>query len=341
MEQQFLSLFESAKKSADAVTTSTSTSPEVCRCLDALDQLKRFPVTSSRVLLSTPVAKGVQYLTKHRSEPIRTAASCLLDTWRRKLYARNPAVDGKIQTAKSGNGSKTETLIVKIHGRVIGRIKVNMPIKTEENLKIEEKKIKQEKENGFACFKKPPQEPAMRFAKPGEVKGIGRCFKKPPEASAKRNTTQEKVRDSCRGFKKPSAKCITQQENVKDSCSFIKKPSEEPVKCSDALRRKVRHILVESMSRVAKEVKKDLREAVSSREPICVAAEVESDPKNPDLRRKVLLGQIKAEKLVTITSEEMASNQRRFENAQIRKKSLCKKMKNGQEEDKSSIPTEY
>jgi transcription elongation factor S-II len=333
MEKQFLSLFESAKKSAAIVATSASIFPEVYRCLDALDQLKRFPVTSSRVLVSTPVAKEVQYLTKHRVKMIRTAASCLLDAWSRNLYARNPAIDGKTQPTKSTSGSRTGTLIVKIQGRVIGRVKVNMPIQTE-------KKIKEEKENGSSCFKKPPQDPAMRCTNPGKVQSIRRCFKK------------------------PSTKRITQQENVKDFCSF-KKPSEEPVKCSDGLRSKVRHILVESLCRVAKEVKEDLMEAVRLRDPIIVAADVESlmfermglfngtkqlkyrsilfnmkDPKNPDLRRKLLLGQIKPEKLVTMTAEEMASNQRQFENDQIRKKSLWKEM-NAEQQHKSVDPMEY
>ncbi|CAK7340293.1 unnamed protein product [Dovyalis caffra] len=319
MEQQFLSLFESAKKSADAVVTSASIFPEIYRCLDALDQLKRFPVTSSRVLVSTPVAKGVQRLTKHRVKMIRTAASCLLDTWSRKLYSRNPAIDGKPQPTRSGSGSRTGVLTVKIHGRVIGRIKVNMPIKT---VKIAEKKIKQEKENGFTCFKKPTQEPAMRFTKPGKVQSMRRCFKKPPEASAKCNTMQEKVRDSSGSFKKPCAKGITQQDNVKDFCSF-KKPSEEPVKRSDALRGKM------GPFNGTKQLK--YRSILFNLK----------DPKNPDLRRKVFLGQIKAEKLLTMTSEEMASSQRQFENEQIRKKSMCKKMKNAELENKSVDPKEY
>ncbi|KAJ6864249.1 transcription elongation factor TFIIS-like [Populus alba x Populus x berolinensis] len=393
MEKQFLSLFESAKKSAAIVATSASIFPEVYRCLEALDQLKRFPVTSSRVLVSTPVAKEVQYLTKHRVKMIRTAASCVLDAWSRNLYARNPAIDGKTQPTKSTSGSRTGSLIVKIQGRVIGRVKVNMPIQTE-------KKIKEEKENGFSCFKKPPQDPAMRCTNPGKVQSITPCFKKP---STKRITQQENVKDFC-NFKKPSTKRITQQENVKDFCNFkkpsttritqqenvkdfcnfknpstkritqqenvkdfcnFKKPSEEPVKCSDGLRSKVRHILAESLCRVAKEVKEDLMEAVRLRDPITVAADVESlmfermglfngtkqlkyrsilfnmkDPKNPDLRRKVLLGQIKPEKLVTMTAEEMASDQRQLENDQIRKKSLWKEM-NAEQQHKSVDPMEY
>jgi transcription elongation factor S-II len=411
MEQQFLSLFESAKTSADAAVTSSSMIPEVHRCLAALGQLKRFPVISSRVLLFTPVAKQVECLTRHPVKMIKTAASCLLYTWRRKLYARHRTIDGKTQLTKSGGVSRNGTLIVKMRGRILGRVEVGMPIKTVKN---EEKKIK-ETETGLSCFKKPPLVPAKQTRKPeekventiscikkpllapakkiikpaGKVESIKSGFKKPPQASAKGVTVQEKEK-SFSGFKKPpqasakgvtvqekeksfsgfkklpqaSTTCVTAQEKVKGFGSF-NKPSKEPVKCDDALRGKVRSILVESLTRVAKETEAGLRRAVSSRDPLCVAADVESvmfqkmgafngaktvkyrsvlfnlkDPKNPDLRRKVLLGQIKPEKLVTMTSEEMASNHRQFENAQIRMKSLLKEKKKAGQEYKSVDPVE-
>ncbi len=48
------------------------------------------------------------------------------------------------------------------------------------------------------------------------------------------------------------------------------------------------------------------------------------DPQNPDLRRKVLVGEIEPEKLVTMTAEEMASHKRKGENVQIQVKLLQK-----------------
>ncbi|XP_062170441.1 transcription elongation factor TFIIS-like [Alnus glutinosa] len=49
------------------------------------------------------------------------------------------------------------------------------------------------------------------------------------------------------------------------------------------------------------------------------------DPENPDLRRKVLLGQILPEVLVTMSAEQMASHKRQRENIQIQLKSLNKR----------------
>lgn len=46
------------------------------------------------------------------------------------------------------------------------------------------------------------------------------------------------------------------------------------------------------------------------------------DANNPDLRRRVLLGEIKPEKLIFMTAEEMASDQRKLENKQIKDKAL-------------------
>ncbi|KAH8506753.1 hypothetical protein H0E87_013521 [Populus deltoides] len=355
----------------------------------ALGQLKRFPVISSRVLLFTPVAKQVECLTRHPVKMIKTAASCLLYTWRRKLYARHPTIDGTTQLTKSGGVSRKGTLIVKMRGRILGRVEVGLPIKTVKN---EEKKIKKTERQGkwkvsravsrnhhkhlprasqckrkksSSGFKKPPQASTTGVTAQEKAKSFG-GFKKPPQASAKGVTVQEKDK-SFSGFKKlpqASTTCVTAQEKVKGFGSF-NKPSKEPVKCDDALRGKVRSILVESLTRVAEETEAGLRRAVSSRDPICVAADVESvmfqkmgafngaktvkyrsvlfnlkDPKNPDLRRKVLLGQIKPEKLVTMTSEEMASNHRQFENAQIRMKSLLKEKKKAGQEYKSVDPVE-
>jgi len=87
-----MSLFELAKKSTDVVATSASIFHEVYRRWMLQTSLKRFLVTSFRVVVSNHVAKRVQYLTKHHVKMIRTAVSCLLDTWNRKLYASNPAI---------------------------------------------------------------------------------------------------------------------------------------------------------------------------------------------------------------------------------------------------------
>ena len=53
MERELVELFEAAKKAADAAAVDGASS-KVDRCLDALNQLKNFPV-SYDVLVSTQV----------------------------------------------------------------------------------------------------------------------------------------------------------------------------------------------------------------------------------------------------------------------------------------------
>lgn len=119
------------------------------------------------------------------------------------------------------------------------------------------------------------------------------------------------------------------------------------LKCNDAMRDKIRELLVEALSKVSDEVDDDTKDEVDACDPIRVAVAVESalfnkigrsngvqkvkyrsimfnlkDPKNPDFRRKVLLGHVEPERLIDLTPEEMASDERRLENKQIKAKAL-------------------
>lgn len=63
MERELVELFEAAKKAADAAASADGASEE-SRCLDALHQLKNFPVTyqvlvSSQVLFSLKIFLSV------------------------------------------------------------------------------------------------------------------------------------------------------------------------------------------------------------------------------------------------------------------------------------------
>lgn len=144
--------------------------------------------------------------------------------------------------------------------------------------------------------------------------------------------------------------------------SFAKKPLipagppklTSMIKCNDPLRDKLRELLLESFSKVHPEASEDERDEVrnildeiSACDPIRVAVTVESamfeklgrsngshkvkyrsimfnlkDPKNTDLRRRVLLGDILPEKLISMTAEEMASDTRKLSNKKIQEKAL-------------------
>ena len=60
------------------------------------------------------------------------------------------------------------------------------------------------------------------------------------------------------------------------------------------------------------------------------------DPKNPDLGRKVLPGEIKPKSLLTMSVEEMANQKRQRHNIQIQLKSLKRCMHDADEEEKAT-----
>ena len=128
-------------------------------------------------------------------------------------------------------------------------------------------------------------------------------------------------------FRIPNTKAL--KNNHQDS---------KPINKNSGYRERVRKLLTESFSRVSSETDERISASIN---PVQLAATVEfvmferigwsnpikktkyqsilfnlKDPKNLDLRRRVLLGEIKPESLVTMSAEEMASHKRQSENIQ-------------------------
>ncbi|KAK1431918.1 hypothetical protein QVD17_08715 [Tagetes erecta] len=116
------------------------------------------------------------------------------------------------------------------------------------------------------------------------------------------------------------------------------------VYCKDPVRDKIRELLAEALCKVSGEVDD---ESVTAYDPYKVAVFVESamfekwgksngsqkfkyrsvmfnikDPKNPDFRRKILFGELKPDRVVELTAEEMASTERKMQNDKIKEKAL-------------------
>ncbi|GAY48916.1 hypothetical protein CUMW_115300 [Citrus unshiu] len=136
----------------------------------------------------------------------------------------------------------------------------------------------------------------------------------------------------------------------KKATASIRKPSHAD-QAKDSMRDKIRKDLEKALSRVASEAADDeeITDRVKARDPKQVAASVErvmfeklrpmgvaekrkhrsimfnmSDEKNPDLRRRVLIGEVTPERLVTMTPEELASDDRRQQNEEIKAKFMFK-----------------
>eukprot|EP00850_Spirogloea_muscicola_P018856 SM000177S03189 [mRNA] locus=s177:86940:88084:- [translate_table: standard] len=120
-------------------------------------------------------------------------------------------------------------------------------------------------------------------------------------------------------------------------------------KTGNATRDKTRELFAEALLMTLKEASGETLTRASGCSPLGVAAAVEAemfrlfggskdlkeykakyrsisynlkDPKNPDLRRKVLMGEVSPSGLMGLTSEEMASDERQRENRAIKEKAL-------------------
>ena len=148
-------------------------------------------------------------------------------------------------------------------------------------------------------------------------------------------------------FRIPNTKAL--KNNHQDS---------KPINKNSGYHERVRKLLTESFSRVSSETDERISASIN---PVQLAATVEfvmfekigwsnpikktkyqsilfnlKDPKNLDLRRRVLLGEIKPESLVTMSAEEMASHKRQSENIQIQLKMLKRCVHDADEEEKAT-----
>ncbi|KAJ4832555.1 hypothetical protein Tsubulata_000118 [Turnera subulata] len=294
IEKELVELFEAAKKAADAAVSGdlSPKGPEVTRCVDALKQLKDFPITSD-MLVSTQVGKQLRPLTKHPKLKIKSAASDVLDIWKKIVI--DEATRKRNEAFAKSDSFKG----------VVSR---------SESVKVEK--------------------PQMVSA-----------------ATVSTSQNVQKIEKMVQGGTVKVEKVVKEKETtyIKNPSNFANAPPKLTtlVKCNDALRDKIRELLVEALSKVANEADAKIIDQVNERDPIRLAVAVESvmfeklgksngaqkskyrsimfnlkDANNPDLRRKVLLGEVTPEKLVTLTPEEMASEERKRENKQIKEKAL-------------------
>ncbi|KAI7997862.1 Transcription elongation factor TFIIS [Camellia lanceoleosa] len=300
MERELVELFEAAKKAG----VDASGGPKVDRCIDVLSQLKNYPVTYD-VLVSTQVAKRLRHLTKHPAEQIQTKVSDVLDIWKKIIIneASRKKNDGsdiksskktgvtetksvKVQEVrKPGSFSRSESIKVEKKVGAVDTVKAENIPKEEKHVVSKTETIKVEKKVG-----------TVDKAEKTDWSNTVKVEKIPKE---------EKPASSA---KKPS-----QASNAPPKLKSL-------LKCNDAVRDKLRELLLEAFAKVPEEVNEDMKDEVDASDPMRVAVSVESvmfekmgrsngaqkvkyrsimfnlkDPKNPDLRRRVLLGQVEPE----------------------------------------------
>lgn len=292
METELIELFETVKKAADAAVAGgggTECSPEEDRCVDALKVLKKFPV-NYQILVSTQVGKRLRQLTKHPRKKIQSLASELVEIWKGII------VEETLKNKKNGN------------------------LDTKESPKSE---------NGSEMI------PEKKFQRTNSVKVEKTEGVKVEKNGHSTTPVSEKKVNVVKAEKKPTTNDVAPPKLT------------SLVYCKDPLRDKIRELLAEALCKVSGEIDEQSRDKVTACDPYRVAVSVESamfekwgksngsqkfkyrsimfnvkDPKNPDFRRKILLGQMKPERILELTPEEMASTERQMQNVKIKEKAL-------------------
>ncbi|KAI6670250.1 hypothetical protein NL676_005135 [Syzygium grande] len=319
MEAELVEVFQLASRAADATAADGNgggdDEVQERRCIDALKRLKSFPVTS-QVLVSTQVGKGLRRLTKHPRKKIQAFASDLIQLWKQIVM-------------EESNGCKK-----------------NGSVDQNESAKPRENKVKRSSSfriEGIPMSEATKVRKTERNGTPGSEK-MSRLDVGVTEKAVCNRILQGSVK----------VETITATKEETPNCR-VNKLSPHPAqplsasvtKCDDPMRDRVRELLFEALSRVSGEASKDIIDEVNACDPSSIAASVEStmfqswgrmngahkvkyrslmfnikDPNNPDFRRKVLLGHVKPERLLNMTTEEMASDERQLQNQQIKEKAL-------------------
>ncbi|CAM8955416.1 unnamed protein product [Rhodiola kirilowii] len=323
-EMELVELCEAVKKAADGAGGADES-----RCLDALKLVKEFPV-NYQILVSTQVGKELRYLKKHPRQRIRVFTTELIDMWK-KLIARETS-----KARKSGDSMD----------------------KAPENAKLDNKEIQAALATVSVKVAKAPDSEVVTLHKcsTSESLEVEMADQKAGWKTSVRSETHMAVKSDAK-LEKVSAETIKVEHTTnEEKLSIAKKPNDglvappkigSLVKCHDDVRDKVRVSLLEALSKVAREVTEEYKDAVEKSDPVRVAVAVESamfekwgrtnggqrakyrsvmfnmsDSKNPDFRRKVLLGQIPIEKISSLTTEDMASDERKSKNDEIKRKAL-------------------
>ena len=301
MEKELIELYDAAKKAADAASREDAGPHEESRCIDALNQLKKFPV-NYKILVSTQVGKHLKHITKHPRQKIRAFAHDLIEIWKDIILTETGRIkNGGSDNKDSANGDRAKS----------GKMQKSPSVKVEKvengtsrpiSAKVHHVDGKIEKNNGAANVK------------------VEKIVKEEMQVS---------------GTKKMS------------TSSPVTPKLKTMIKSNDAMRDKIRDLLHEALSKVSGEAEEDMVDEVNACDPIRVAVKVESvlfekwgpsngaqkvkyrslmfnlkDQNNPDFRRKVLLGYIEPERLINMSTADMASEQRKKENEKIYEKAL-------------------
>ncbi|CAA0805935.1 Transcription elongation factor TFIIS [Striga hermonthica] len=287
MEKELSELFESVKRAADAAENSPG---EEDRCIDALKQLKKFPV-NYEVLVSTKVGKHLRQLTKHRSDRIKTLATDVVGIWKGIIVketstAKKNGVTDLTETNNTKNLHRTNSIKAE-QSSSAKKLQIEKTTTTTSTYNAHsststiktETKVKVEKSNVAAA---PPKLTSLVYCKDEPRDRIRELL-----AEALCKVPGEVEHDSSLGDR--VGRCDPYRVAVMvETAMFDKWGSSK-----GAQKHRYRSIMFNI-----------------------------KDNNNPDFRRKVLVGEFEPRAVPDLTPEQMASDERRVENEKLKQKAL-------------------
>ncbi|KAJ1387525.1 Zinc finger, TFIIS-type [Sesbania bispinosa] len=261
------------------------------------------------------VGKHLKVLTKHPRQKIRAFAADLIEIWKGIIIKetsknKNGGPDNKVESA---NGERSKA----------GKMQKSPSVKIEKGEAVKVEKIDR---NGTS------RSSSENIKK---VQNVDVKTEKTDRAASVKVEKIAKDEKPVSGAKKMSSSSATPPK------------LKTMIKSNDSVRDKIRELLHEALSKVSGEADEDVMDEVNACDPIRVAVTVESvlfekwgpsngaqkvkyrslmfnlkDQNNPDFRRKVLLGIVEPQRLVNMSTAEMASEQRKQQIEKIEKKAL-------------------
>eukprot|EP00271_Cylindrocystis_brebissonii_P010600 TRINITY_DN2685_c0_g1_i1.p1 TRINITY_DN2685_c0_g1~~TRINITY_DN2685_c0_g1_i1.p1 ORF type:complete len:386 (-),score=63.25 TRINITY_DN2685_c0_g1_i1:831-1988(-) len=291
------------------------------RAVDLLERLGECKVNHD-ILASTQVGKKVRKLSKHRSPKIASAATVLVDNWKEQLLSES-----------SAKGISPDSLD-----------SPSTPNPKNSSPKPIQKSLLSQKSSESSL------KPSPKSSTPQNPNGM-----KPSEASQKATPQRNGAGASTNGTMKPPPpknKSPAAKEAAQSPSSSTAIPlfdvSKVP-KVGVLARDKFRELVGVGLAMVANELADEHRMKACHAEVVRVLMEVElemfkvygggkrdqeykakyrqltfnlKDRDNPDLRRRVLFGEITPSELLTMTTEDMASDERKREKMKIEQKMM-------------------
>lgn len=300
MEKELIELYDVVRTAADAAVEGEDGEEE--RCLDAMKELKKFPVNYN-ILVSSQVGKSLRKLTKHPREKIKTLASDIVEIWK-QIIVRETMKNKKPENPTIQKPEKPQQPPISESPLTMK----NKNLETPANLKPEKPETMKTKSSENLDQRPPKVQKTHHPAKPE------RSTPAPPKLSA---------------------------------LIYTKDPDRD----------QLREAIANALRKVINEVDSsndDIIADVKARDPYRVAVQVETalfekwgsakgsnkmkyrsvkfnitDSKNPDFRRRVLLGEFPPESVPELTPEDMASDERKKANEKIKEKALFNSQRSG------------